>query len=301
MRELIIDSPSAESKFIAMPSGLILPRRAAESELRRHRRPRAMDFFAGAGGMSLGMIQGGMEVVAAAEWDCTAAVTYMANLCRYGAFTIHFVTEDDRKRLERYLSKEYARAGMQVDGGAIVADGALQRKPVPLAGQGYISHQGADFPGVSHIFFGDIRKLSSATILAALGMQPGELDCIAGGPPCQGFSKAGKQDIYDERNSMIWDFARFIVEMKPKTMVMENVPEIAKLVTPEGVPVLDKLCRILSDGGFGGYDAFQRCVDQQAGRIGLIRAHQAPKSKSAAAPTADQFDMFGGEVPEVAA
>jgi len=278
-------------EFVSMPSGLILPRATAEAEIRRARRPKAMDFFAGAGGMSLGLIQSGMEVVAAAEWDCAATLTYMSNLCRWGHFTLHFVTNEDRDRLERYLAREYTRAGLQIKDGAIVVDGEMQLKHVSTAGDGYISQQGPDFPGVSHIFFGDIRKLTSATVLSALGMQPGELDLIAGGPPCQGFSRAGKQDIYDERNSMMWDFARFIVEMRPKSMCMENVPEIAKMVTPEGIPVIDKFCRILEDGGFGGFDAFQRCVNQQADRLGFVRAHKAPKPKAAPAP--ETFDLFG--------
>ena len=50
--------------------------RARESRRSFCRRP--------AGGFSLGLIQAGIEVVAAVEWDFAAALTYMTNLCRYG-------------------------------------------------------------------------------------------------------------------------------------------------------------------------------------------------------------------------
>jgi DNA (cytosine-5)-methyltransferase 1 len=65
-----------------MPTGLILPEHHAEDLLRQRRRPKGVDFFAGAGGCSLGAIQAGIEVVAAVEWEPYAVMTYMTNLCR---------------------------------------------------------------------------------------------------------------------------------------------------------------------------------------------------------------------------
>ena len=59
--------------FVGMPSGLILPERIARAQVEQQTKPKAVDFFAGAGGMSLGLIQSGFEVVAAVEWWPTPA------------------------------------------------------------------------------------------------------------------------------------------------------------------------------------------------------------------------------------
>ncbi len=52
------------------------------------------------------------------------------------------------------------------------------------------------------------------------------LDVIIGGPPCQGFSIAGKRIINDERNKLYKSFVHFVEVFKPKAFVMENVPNI---------------------------------------------------------------------------
>ena len=66
-------------------SGLLLPHpRSGRPRAETPARVKAVDLFAGCGGFSLGLIQAGIEVVAAVEWDFAAALTYMTNLCRYG-------------------------------------------------------------------------------------------------------------------------------------------------------------------------------------------------------------------------
>lgn len=53
-----------------------------------------------------------------------------------------------------------------------------------------------------------------------------DIDIIIGGPPCQGFSIAGKRIIDDERNKLYKSFVNFVEYFKPKAFVMENVPNI---------------------------------------------------------------------------
>lgn len=55
------------------------------------------------------------------------------------------------------------------------------------------------------------------------------VDVIIGGPPCQGFSVAGKRIIDDERNKLYKSFVRFVKYCKPKAFVMENVPNILSI------------------------------------------------------------------------
>ncbi len=272
--------------YISTPTGLILPERFA-AFARPRSRPKAMEFFAGAGGMAIGHIQAGHEVVAVSEWDASATITLMANLCRPGEHVLHFVGDEDRVRFEAELNRQWRTSGLKVKNGYIVGDGKTDpgaAKPVQ-AGDGWISKQPRSTPAVSHVFFGDIRKLTPQRVLETIGMKVGELDMISGGPPCQGFSKAGKQNVMDPRNSLVFEWLRFVVEMKPKAMLMEEVPEITTMVTPEGDNVLDRVIRILEDGGFGGYDALQKSVNAKVGSMGIMRGRQkSEKAKVKPAP-----------------
>jgi len=53
-------------------------------------------------------------------------------------------------------------------------------------------------------------------------------DIIVGGPPCQGFSTLGKQDVEDERNALWREYAKTISRAKPKYFVVENVASFLK-------------------------------------------------------------------------
>lgn len=56
-----------------------------------------------------------------------------------------------------------------------------------------------------------------------------KVDVIIGGPPCQGFSIAGKRIIEDERNQLYKTFVNFVEYFKPKAFLMENVPNIMSM------------------------------------------------------------------------
>src|SRR5690606_13262801 len=55
------------------------------------------------------------------------------------------------------------------------------------------------------------------------------IDVIIGGPPCQGFSIAGKRIIDDERNQLYKSFVSFVKFYQPKVFLMENVPNIVSM------------------------------------------------------------------------
>jgi DNA (cytosine-5)-methyltransferase 1 len=57
----------------------------------------------------------------------------------------------------------------------------------------------------------------------------GNIDVVIGGPPCQGFSIAGKRIIEDERNDLYKSFVKFVNFFQPKVFVMENVPNILSM------------------------------------------------------------------------
>ncbi|MBD5336753.1 MAG: DNA cytosine methyltransferase [Bacteroides sp.] len=56
-----------------------------------------------------------------------------------------------------------------------------------------------------------------------------DIDLVIGGPPCQGFSVAGKMDENDERSKLIWSYASVVEEVMPKAFIMENVKALAVL------------------------------------------------------------------------
>ena len=76
------------------------------------------------------------------------------------------------------------------------------------------------------VFVTNIRELSTDTIKTLLNGQ--ELNLLAGCPPCQGFSSMRKLNrknyIRDSRNTLIEQYYRFVHDLKPQTIMLENVP-----------------------------------------------------------------------------
>lgn len=73
----------------------------------------------------------------------------------------------------------------------------------------------------------DIAQLSGREIRDAAGIGRKTVDVVVGGPPCQGFSLIGKRVLGDPRNTLVGHFLRLVIELKPRTFVMENVPGMA--------------------------------------------------------------------------
>ena len=51
----------------------------------------------------------------------------------------------------------------------------------------------------------------------------GQVDLVAGGPPCQGFSMAGKRAEDDVRNQLVFSYIKFIDLVRPRVILFENV------------------------------------------------------------------------------
>jgi DNA (cytosine-5)-methyltransferase 1 len=73
--------------------------------------------------------------------------------------------------------------------------------------------------GVKHGVAGDVSNVAIPTGLS--------VDLVIGGPPCQGFSVAGKMDPDDPRSQHVWKFLELVSTLKPKAFVMENVKNLA--------------------------------------------------------------------------
>lgn len=97
----------------------------------------------------------------------------------------------------------------------------------PIASQTYrLNH-----PTVK-CFETDIRLLKGEDILKELNLEKGQLDLLAGCPPCQGFStlrtRKKSLSLDDDRNDLIYEYLRLIEELLPKCIMLENVPALAK-------------------------------------------------------------------------
>lgn len=83
----------------------------------------------------------------------------------------------------------------------------------------------------------DIRQLSGEEILAKVGRRKGEVPLMAGGPPCQSWSSAGKQKGFDDpRGQLFEDFVRLADECGCRMIIFENVRGMLTARGPTGEP-----------------------------------------------------------------
>ena len=99
----------------------------------------------------------------------------------------------------------------------------------------------------------DIRKVDPGALMAELGLFPGELDLLCGGPPCQSFSQIGKRgSLEDERGMLLFQMVRFAEVCKPKAVLLEQVKGV--LTAPDSAGraggVFDLLLRHLEALGY---------------------------------------------------
>jgi DNA (cytosine-5)-methyltransferase 1 len=70
----------------------------------------------------------------------------------------------------------------------------------------------------------DIRTIDPEELMCQLNLEPGSLDLLCGGPPCQAFSQIGKQNsISDERGMLLFEMIRFAEVFRPKSIMIEQV------------------------------------------------------------------------------
>lgn len=195
-----------------------------------HRRGTAIDLYAGAGGLSLGLEQAGFDVLAAVELDPIHALVHRYNF-------------PDTPVLCKSVS--------EVSGAELIAEAKVS----------WEARTSIEWPGI---------------------------DLLAGGPPCQGFSVGGLQDLSDPRNAQLSEFARLVEEVKPASFIIENV---AGLLSLRFKPVMDELVKRLERAGYSVLgrdrilDARDFGVPQMRRRVFLVgvRAGIAPPVEPRAA------------------
>jgi DNA (cytosine-5)-methyltransferase 1 len=85
----------------------------------------------------------------------------------------------------------------------------------------------ANLPG--DFLVADLREVDADKILTAASVGVGDLDLLFAGPPCQGFSMIGARVVWDQRNNLFREVLRLAGEVKPRCVVIENVPGLVTL------------------------------------------------------------------------
>jgi DNA (cytosine-5)-methyltransferase 1 len=133
----------------------------------------------------------------------------------------------------------------------------------------------------------DICRISPGKLMKLCGLKQGDLDLLAGCPPCQGFSslrtRNGHTKIDEPMNDLVLHFRRFARELRPKTIMLENVPGLIRDAR------LESFCRSLRSMRysikFDVLDAADYGVPQRRRRMILIASRVgsvdfAPKRKN---------------------
>lgn len=79
----------------------------------------------------------------------------------------------------------------------------------------------------AHMICGDITDKAVMKRVVAESKKAG-VNFVIATPPCQGMSEAGKRDVFDERNQLISYTIDVIKQLKPKYILIENVPTLLK-------------------------------------------------------------------------
>lgn len=130
-------------------------------------------------------------------------------------------------------------AGLDMAGYEVLAGVDLEKK--------YIATFAHNFPK-SHSLQLDLSRIYPKELMKNLGIERGELDLLAGGPPCQGFSKNVpriQRQLDSANNKLVSTYLDYCEAMRPKMLLIENVAEMKngfeKTYTDEILARLDSM------------------------------------------------------------
>ncbi len=124
----------------------------------------------------------------------------------------------------------------------------------------------------------DIRKIKGRKWMRELGITRGQLDLLVGCPPCQGFStlrtRNGARWNRDPRNNLVKEMLRLVKQMRPKSVIMENVPRLREK------SVFHRFSQTLEGLGYMSksevVDAQNFAVPQRRRRLVLVAGYKFP-------------------------
>ncbi len=185
-----------------------------------------IELFSGCGGLSLGLKQSGFKLTMANELSPMAAES----------FAFNFFNEN----LEELANKgQKAKSTLWLNSNFPALKPRLRENPFTFPS--YDSDGNSDIPSKTSdlkgkLVIGSIIELNRlldsnenlvTQLRTAFGSKRG-LDLVSGGPPCQSFSMAGLRQRDCEKNTLPWEFAKFVKHTQPKIVMLENVTGILR-------------------------------------------------------------------------
>lgn len=171
-------------------------------------------------------------------------------------------------------------------------------------------HMPVDHQAKKGLIVNDIQSLlSNGALIRKLRKQ--DIDIIAGGPPCQGFSMTGRRNPRDVRNRLAWQFLDVVQELGPKAVLIENVIGINQDFVKQGKSAPFQQIKTALENINSGYkvqpvllNAMHFGVPQHRPRVMLIGirsdlAHDIKFSSSIWNSVRDQESQFISERPDI--
>ena len=239
------------------------------------RKPRYLDLFAGAGGLSEGFIRSGYEPVAHVEMDRAACFTLRTRTA------FHWLKDQNaEEKYCGYLQGRITRAEL------------YELVPARL---------------IQSIIHAEIAKDTLASIFRQIDclLDNKRLDLIIGGPPCQSYSLVGRSRSAngmkgDSRNYLYTFYAEFLKRYEPACFLFENVPGLKSAREKNGRLYIEDMLDLFEECGyktkFKSLSAQDYGVPQSRKRVFLVGKHRSIPCFDFPEPERNQPQVFVEEL-----
>jgi DNA (cytosine-5)-methyltransferase 1 len=185
-----------------------------------------IELFSGCGGLSLGLDQSGFELTMANEISPMAAESFAYNFFNENleelaktnqkATNTLWLNSNFSELKPRLRENPFTFPAYNSDGNTDIPKNTFELKGKLIVGS---------IVELNHLLDTDEKLVEQ--LRTAFGSKGG-LDLVSGGPPCQSFSMAGLRQRDCEKNTLPWEFAKFVKHTQPKIALLENVTGILR-------------------------------------------------------------------------
>jgi len=183
-----------------------------------------IELFAGCGGLSLGLESIGGELLFANELSPMASETFAYNLLGEDLSQLAELGEAPKKT--KWITSKHTVQELDKR----LRENLLEA-PIYPKSKGDLNKDMSLRDLEGNLLVGSIVELNrylSSNKKLTNELCLSNIDLVSGGPPCQSFSLAGLRQRSNARNTLPWEFARFVAQVKPKFAVLENVTGILR-------------------------------------------------------------------------
>lgn len=193
-----------------------------------------IELFAGCGGLNLGLSEVGFKLLMANELSPMAAETFAYNFL--GEDLEYLAAKNELPENTKWIASRYPELVNRL------RENPFNFPELNAENEVFFSDLGTDaneFFG--KLLVGPIEQLNAFVaqndwlkdaLRSGFDAEDG-LSLVSGGPPCQSFSMAGQRDRHNHKNSLPWEFAKFVELTQPKIALLENVTGILRAFRDE--------------------------------------------------------------------